>query len=243
MYLRLGFLPIVVISSSEAAEEALKVNDLECCTRPITISTRVFSRNFKDIGFGLYNDEWRELRKLAVREFFSVKKVRSFRYAREEEDDFMVKKLRESALKQSPVDLSKTLFFLAASIIFRTAFGQSFSENKHIDKEKIKDLMFEAHRNMSLKLSDLFPITGLGWLIELVSGQHKMLYDVFTEVDSFLNHIIDDHHSQNSTKDRPDIIDSLLDMISKQEQDDSFKLTIDHLKGIIQVSKQISLFT
>ncbi|KAL1201024.1 Cytochrome P450 71B4 [Cardamine amara subsp. amara] len=234
MHLRLGFLPMVVISSSEAAEEVLKTHDLECCTRPITISTRVFSRNGKDVGFGVYNDERKELRKLAVREFFCVKKVRSFKYVREEENHFMVEKLRESALKQSPVDLTNTLFFLAASIIFRSAFGQSFLENKHIDKGRIKDLMFEAHRNMSLKLSDLFPITGLGWLIELVSGQHKMLYDVFNEVDTFLNHIIDDHHSQSSTQDRPDIIDSLLDMISKQGQDDSFKLTTDHLKGIIQ---------
>ncbi|XP_010425327.1 PREDICTED: cytochrome P450 71B4-like [Camelina sativa] len=234
MHFRLGFVPMVVISSSEAAEEALKTHDLECCTRPITVASKVFSRNGKDIGFGVYGDEWRELRKLSVREFFSVKKVQSFRYVREEESDLMVKKLRESALKHSPVDLSKTLFFLAASIIFRTAFGQSFLENKHIDKETIKELMFEAHKNMSFTLSDIFPIAGLGWFIELVSGQHKRLHNVFTEVDTFLNHITDDHRLQISTQDRADIIDSLLDMVHKQEHDVSFKLTIDHLKGIIQ---------
>ncbi|ESQ32860.1 hypothetical protein EUTSA_v10005583mg, partial [Eutrema salsugineum] len=234
MLLRLGFVPMVVISSSEGAEEALKTHDLECCTRPVTIASRVFSRNGKDIGFGEYGETWRELRKLAVREFFSVKKVRSFRYVREEENDLMVKKLRESALKQSPVDLSKTLFCLSASIVFRTAFGQSFFENKHIDEERIEELMFEAHRNMSLKFTDIFPTAGLGWFMDFVSGQHKRLHICFDEVDTFLNHIIDEHQSKIYTQDRHDFVDLLLEMIHKQEQNKSFKLTIDHLKGISQ---------
>ncbi|KAG2283573.1 hypothetical protein Bca52824_054793 [Brassica carinata] len=232
--LRLGVLRMVVISSSEAAEEVLKTHDTECCTRPVTMASTVFSRNGNDIGFGEYGEAWRELRKLAVREFFSVTKVRSFRYVREEECDLMVKQLRELALKQSPVDLSKTLFCLTASIVFRSALGQSFLENKHIDKEGIEELMLEAHSNMSFNLTDMFPTAGLGWFMDFVSGQRKRLHDVFTEVDTFLNHIIDDHQSKNFTQDRPDFIDYLLEMIPKQEENESFKLTIDHLKGIIQ---------
>nr|QWK52250.1 cytochrome P450 71B4-4 [Isatis tinctoria] len=231
MLLRLGVVRVVVISSSKAAEEVLKTHDLECCTRPVTNASRVFSRNGKYIGFG---ESWRELRKLAVREFFSVKKFRSFRYVREEESDFMVKNLRESALTQSTVDLSKTLFCLSASIVFRTAFGQSFFENKHIDKERIDGLMLEAHSNMSFTFTDIFPAAGFGWFMDFMSGQNKRLHDVFTEVDTFINHIIDDHQLKSFTKDRPDFIDSILEMILKQEQSQSFKLTIDHLKGITQ---------
>ncbi|XP_010514268.1 PREDICTED: cytochrome P450 71B25-like [Camelina sativa] len=234
MHLRLGFVPMVLLSSSEAAEEALKTHDLECCTRPNTNATRVFSRNNKNIGLGAYGDAWRELRKLSVREYFSVKKVQSFRYVREEETELMVKKLRELALKQSPVDLSKTLFCLAASIVFRPVFGQSFLENKHFSEDKIEELVFEAQRSLTFKVSDLFPIPGLGWFIGFVSGQHKRLNNVFTEVDTFLNYIIDDHQLQITNQDHPDIVDTLLQMIHKQEHDKSFKLTIDHLKGISQ---------
>ncbi|VYS58663.1 unnamed protein product [Arabidopsis thaliana] len=234
MHLQLGFVPLVLISSSEAAEEALKTHDIECCTRPNTNAARVFSRNNKNIGLGAYSDEWRELRKVAVREYFSVKKVQSFRYVREEENHLMVKKLRDLALKQSPVDLSKTLFCLAASTVFRPVFGQSFSDNKHFSEEKIEELVFEAQKSLTFKFSDLFPIPGLGWFIGFVSGQHKGLHKVFTEVDNFLNHMIDDHQKQNQPQDRSDIVGSLLDMIHNQEQDKSFKLTIDHLKGITQ---------
>lgn len=241
MYLHLGLVPVVVISSSEAAEEVLKTHDLECCSRPKALGMQTFSRNGKDIGLAAYGEDWRELRKLAVLEFFSTKKVRSFRYIREEETDLMVKKLTEVALKQSPVDLSKTLFSLSASIIFRSAFGQNFSEYKHINKEKIEELMFEAVTNMSLKYSDLFPVARIGWFIDFVLGEHKRLHNIFFEVDTFVKKVVDDHLKNNhgvTSQDRPDIVDVMLDMIQKQEQDDSFKLTIDHLYGVISVSKK-----
>ncbi|WZZ18396.1 hypothetical protein YC2023_111485 [Brassica napus] len=182
LFLRQGFVQMVVLSSSEAAEEALKTHDLECCNRPMTNALLKFSRNGKDIAFAPYEVS-RELRKLSILNFLRAKKVRSFRYIREEETDLTIKKLKESAQKKSPVDLSKTLFHLSASIVFRAAFGQSFLENKHINKEEIEELI--------------------------------------------------------QTQDRPDIVDSLLHMIHKQDQDESFKLTIDHLKGIISYLKLV----
>ena len=114
MLLRLGFVPVVVISSSEAAEAVLRTHDLECCSRPKTVGTGKLSYGFKDISFSPYGAYWREMRKIAVIELLSLKKVQSFRYIREEEVDYVVKKVTESALTQSPVDLSKTFFSLTA---------------------------------------------------------------------------------------------------------------------------------
>ncbi|CAN7063119.1 unnamed protein product [Brassica oleracea var. botrytis] len=121
LFLRQGFVQMVVLSSSEAAEEALKTHDLECCNRLMTNAL--------------------------------------LKYIREEETDLMIKKLKESAQKKSPVDLTKTLFHLSASnsIVFRAAFGQSFLENKHINKEETEELMYEAQRINSYKFSDLSP--------------------------------------------------------------------------------------
>nr|QWK52231.1 cytochrome P450 71B3-1 [Isatis tinctoria] len=235
LLLRLGFLEMVVISSSEAAEEVLKTHDLECCTRPNTHASSIFWRNGKDIGFAPYGEGWKELRKLSVLNFFSATKVRSFRYIREEENDLMVKQLKELAQKKSPVDLTQTFFFLAGSIIFRSAFGQRFYENVHVDKERIKDLMFEAQRIGSVSSSDIFP--GLGWFMDFVSGRHRKLHRVFVEIDTLLSHIIDDHlknPEEKTNQDRPDIVDSILKTMQSQEEDESFELTIDHLKGIIQ---------
>lgn len=98
--------------------------------------------------------------------------------------------------------------------------------------------MFEVQRTASLSSSDLLP-AGLGWFLYYLSGQHRRVNQVFVEVDTLLNHIIDDHlknPEDKTNKDRPDIVDSILDIMHKQEQDESFKLNFDNLKGIMQVS-------
>ncbi|KAF8100905.1 hypothetical protein N665_0214s0064 [Sinapis alba] len=236
MLLHLGFVPVIVVSSSEAAEEVLKTHDLECCTRPKALGMQTLSRNGKDIGFALYGEQWRELRKLAVLEFFNAKKVQSFRYIREEEIDLMVKKVTESALKQSPVNLSKTLFSLTASIVFRSAFGHNYFESKQFNKEKIEQLMFEVLANMSFMFTDFFPVAGIGWFIDFVLGEHKRLRNVYLEVDTFVRKVADDHLKNKhvvTTPDRPDIVDVMLDMLQTQKQDESFKLTTEHLHGVI----------
>ncbi|KAG2302578.1 hypothetical protein Bca52824_031229 [Brassica carinata] len=234
MLVHLGLAPVTVVSSKEAAEEVLRTHDLDCCTRPNLVGPKLISRGFKDIGFSQYSEEWKERRKFLVRELFSLKKVQSSRYIREEECNFMAKKLSESVVDRSTVDLSKTLYWLTASIFFRLAFGESFHESKFVDQENIDELVFEAETALaSFTFSDFFPIAGVGWLVDLLSGQHKRLKNVFHKLDAMFQHMIDDHLSPERSKYQDDIIVSMLDVIHKQEKDDSLKLTIDHIKGVL----------
>ncbi|KAG2277175.1 hypothetical protein Bca52824_059730 [Brassica carinata] len=58
----------------------------------------------------------------------------------------------------------------------RLAFGESFHESKFVDQENIDELVFEAETALaSFTFSDFFPIAGVGWLVDLLSGQHKRL--------------------------------------------------------------------
>uniref|UniRef100_A0A1J3J5K4 Cytochrome P450 71B7 n=1 Tax=Noccaea caerulescens TaxID=107243 RepID=A0A1J3J5K4_NOCCA len=232
--LRLGFVPLVVISSKEAAEEALKTQDLECCSRPETVATRMISYNFKDVGFAPYGEEWKALRKLVVVELLNIKKFQSFRYIREEENDLLVKKLTESALSQSPVNLKKTLFTLVASIVCRLAFGIDIHKCEFVDEHNVADLVHKFELLVdSIAFSDFFP--KVGWLIDRISGQNKTLNNVFSELDTFFQNILDDHLKPGRrVSESPDIVDVMVDVMKKQEKDgDSFKLTTDHFKGII----------
>ncbi|XP_010556345.1 PREDICTED: cytochrome P450 71B19-like [Tarenaya hassleriana] len=235
MLLHFGFSPVVIISSSEAAEEVLKTNDLECCSRPKLLATGGFSYNYHDIAFTEYGPEWKERRKLAVREVFSMKKVQSFRHVREEECNVLVKKLSESAEKQSPVDLSKALFSVTASIILKIAFGVNFEESKFIHKDRIEQLVLEVETVAAdLTCSDLFP-SNVGWFIDWLSGQHKRLGKVCLELDTFLEKVIDDHLKPGrTTQEHQDIIHVMLNMIQNQRKDHSLNwLTTDHIKAIL----------
>nr|QWK52385.1 cytochrome P450 71B2-3 [Isatis tinctoria] len=236
MLVRLGSIPVVVISSSEAAEEVLKTHDLECSTRSKMVGTEKLSYGFKDIIFGQYGEYWREMRKVAVMELFSPKKVQSFRYVREQEMELMVKKV--SALTQSPVDLSKTFFSLTASIVCRVALGQNFHDCEFIDQDKIEEMVTEAADALgSFTFTDLFP-GGFGRPIDWLFGTHKRLNEVFKELDAFYQHVIDDHLKESSERksssDSPtDIVAVMLDIINRQGKDDYFKLNNDNIKAVL----------
>ncbi|XP_010528081.1 PREDICTED: cytochrome P450 71B19-like [Tarenaya hassleriana] len=233
MLLRFGFAPVVVISSSEGAEAVLKTHDLECCTRPKLFGTRKLSHGYRDIGVSPYGEGWRERRKLAVREVFSVKKVQSFMGIREEECNLLVKELTESASKQSTVNLSKTLLWYSASIIFKAAFGQDFHTSKIIDKNRMEDLIFEAETVFaSLSYSDFFP-GGVGWMIDWLKGQHKRMDEIFVEMNTFFQKVIDEHlKPERSTKDQRDVIDAMLEMVQSHGKDRSSNFSELNIKAV-----------
>ncbi|ESQ35508.1 hypothetical protein EUTSA_v10007466mg [Eutrema salsugineum] len=235
VYLRLGIVPVVVISSKEAAEEVLKTHDLECCTRPETVGTRKISYNSKDIGFAPYGEEWRAMRKLSAIELFSTKKNQSFRFIREEENDLLIKKLTDSALRRSPVSLEKTLYTLVGSIVCRVAFGLNLHACEFIDEDRVVDLLHKSELFTRTSLfSNFFP-GRTGRVIDWISGQNKRLENDFLELDTFFQNILDDHLKPGRTElESPDIIDVMIDQMRKQSKDgDSFKFTTNHLKGMI----------
>ncbi|KAF2590856.1 hypothetical protein F2Q70_00040027 [Brassica cretica] len=179
------------------------------------------------------------MRKLVVTELFSLKKVQSFRYIREEESDFMVKKVSESALKQSPVDLNETFFSLTASIICRVALGQNIDEGGFlIDQERIEELVTDAVEALAgFTFSDFFP-GALGSFVDWLFQRHKKINKVFDDLDAFYQHVIDEHLKPEGRKNK-DIVSLLLDMMDKQGSEDSFKLSVDNVKAILMVKSHV----
>ncbi|XP_010458751.1 PREDICTED: cytochrome P450 71B2 isoform X2 [Camelina sativa] len=159
---------------------------------------------------------------------------RTIRYIREEEVDLVVKKVSESALNHSPVDLSKTFFSLTASIICRVALGQNFHESGFvIDQDRIEELVNESTEALgTFTFSDFFP-GGVGRFVDWLFQRHKRINKVFKELDAFYQHVIDDHLKPEGRRNNQDIVTLILDMMDKQEPSDSSKLNMDNLKAIL----------
>ncbi|CAH8267381.1 unnamed protein product [Arabidopsis lyrata] len=230
--LHFGVVPVIVVSSKEGAEEVLKTHDLETCSRPKTAAVGLFTYNFKDIGFAPFGEDWREMRKITMLELFSLKKLKSFRYIREEESELLVKKLSKSAdeSETSLVNLRKVFFSFTASIICRLAFGQNFHQRDFVDMERVEELVVESETTLgTLAFADFFPG---GWLIDRISGHHSTVHKAFSKLANFFKHVIDDH-LKTGPQDHSDIVSVMLDMINKPTKVDSFKVTDDHLKGVM----------
>lgn len=233
MLLHLGRIPVLIVSSAEAAKEVLKVNDLSSCSRPRLAAVGRLSYNYLDVAFAPYSEYWRELRKICVLEVFSVKRVKSFRFIREAEVGSIMESISSSSTH--PVSVTEKVFALTGSIIFRIAFGRSF-QGSEFDRAKFYELVHDAETVAgAFSAEECFP--RFGWIIDRINGHTGRVEKVFGELDALFQHVIDEHLKPGRTQDHEDIIDVLL-KIEKEQIDEYGRawLTKNHIKAVLLVS-------
>ncbi|WCJ31977.1 Cytochrome P450 71B10 [Euphorbia peplus] len=217
MLLHLGYVPTLIISSSEAAKQILKTHDLKTCSRPLLSCTGKLSYNYLDISFTPYTHYWRDVRKLCAVELFSQNRVESFRFDREEEVRLMIDSIIKCSSSGVTVDLSEKTMLLTAEVICRVAFGKSFNE-RGLDQKKFQGTVHECLEMLGcFSSTDFFPY--VGWILDRISGLDSRLQKIFQEFDDFYEKIIDDHvKKEKLNKQGDDIIDVLLDVEKSQSE-------------------------
>ncbi|KAK9697383.1 hypothetical protein RND81_08G034500 [Saponaria officinalis] len=115
MHLTLGEVPTVILSSANAAKEAMRTHDSVLCSRPRLMLGEVIFYGCSDIALAPYGEYWRHVRKIATLELFTSARVHSFRTVRVEEVMELVKCLSMEVgnvvnLSQKKFDLSFEFF-------------------------------------------------------------------------------------------------------------------------------------
>ncbi|KAG1327504.1 cytochrome P450 71A1 [Cocos nucifera] len=226
MYLKLGRIPTLVVSSPSMAREIFKTHDHECCSRPPLIPSTKLSYGSLDVAFAPYGDQWRELRKVCIIELFSNKKVLSFRSIREEEIERTMNIISSCSNNLFPIDLSKLLFSLSGSIICRTAFGRCYHGG---GESRFHKILKEAQAMLGgLFVANYLPI--FGW-VDKVTGMQARLEKIFLQLDDFYQQLIDEHIDPSRLQydhEDEDTIDALLRI-----QKDANYITQDHIKAVL----------
>ncbi|CAL9111607.1 unnamed protein product [Musa textilis] len=234
MHLKLGRVPVVVVSSPEMAKEVLKTHDLECCSRPSLLSYSKISYGLSDVAFIPYGERWRQLRKFCTVVLFSTRKINSFRDIRKEETERVTKLICSQARTSTMVNLSELLLSLSCNMTCRAAFGSGFDDGGDI---QLHDMLNETQEALSgLFLSDYSPL--LGW-VDRLSGMRSRLERAYLKLDSIYQRRIYYHQARlrQQSKEDGDVLDALLRM-----QKDEEGLTKDHIKGVLMVV-HATLFT
>ncbi|KAI8524657.1 hypothetical protein RHMOL_Rhmol13G0165000 [Rhododendron molle] len=234
MSLRLGFTPVLVVSSSKMAKQVLKTHDAEFASRPPFLSFKKLSYNGLGVAFAPYNDSWREMRKICILHLFSPKRVQSFRPIRENEVSKLIKKIGRNASDSKFVNLSEMLILFSNTIITRIAFGSSYDEESS-ERSMFENLLSDSQAvSANFFFSDYFPC--LSWVDRLTGGLTR-LEKTFKALDSFYQGMVDEHKSDekrgNSKKlGQEDFIDVLLQL--QKDGSSPIKLTFDHIKAVLQ---------
>ncbi|PAN35096.1 hypothetical protein PAHAL_6G180600 [Panicum hallii] len=227
MLLRLGRVPAVVVSSADAAREALKTRDPAFASR---FRSRMTERLFYgcDMAFAPYGEHWRRARRVCVLHLLSQRCVLSFRRVREQEAAALVGRVRAAA-RDGAVNLSDLLISYASSVTIRAAFGDCSSYGLG-GGGKVRKVFDDLEEMLgSGTLGELVP--WLAW-VDTLTGLDAKATRTFEALDGLLEQVIADHRERRRGGQRVgddggqrDFVDVLLDV--NEEEDEAGGLWFD----------------
>ncbi|XP_016442246.1 tryptamine 5-hydroxylase-like [Nicotiana tabacum] len=232
IYLQLGQVPTVIISSPQLAELILKTHDHIFSSRPQLIAAQYLSFGCSDVTFSRYGPYWRQARKICVTELLSSKRVNSFHYIRDEEINRMLRVI--STHSDGELDMSSIFFAVANDILCRVAFGKRFIDG--LKEKKEKDLVSVLTETQALLagfcVGDFFP--NWEW-INSVSGMKRRLMRNLKDLRRVCEEIIEEHVKRRNEccgdLGKEDFVDVLLRV---QKRDDlEVPITDDNLKALV----------
>ena len=228
MFLQLGSIPTLVISSSNMAREILKPHDLIFSGRPQLYAAKTLSYNYNNISFAPYGEYWMDVRKIAVSELFSTKRVNSFRTFRSEEVNLVMDSITRCCTTKKHVNISELMISLANNVVCRVAFGMKFDGNGKEILKRAQCLLGE------LNVADFYP--WFGWVVNKFNGVDGRLDRNFRDLDEFYDQVIQQHLDCviKSEGDDQDFVDVLL-QIQKNNSGQTITLNNNQIKGILTV--------
>ncbi|KAG2576110.1 indole-2-monooxygenase-like [Panicum virgatum] len=229
MLLRLGTVPNLVVSSPRAAQAIMRTHDHVFASRPTTAITDALLYGSSDIALGPYSEHWRQAKKLVTTHLFTVKKVHSYRHAREEEVCLVMAKIREAAAASTAVDIGEMMNTFANDIISRAVSGKFFraeGRNKLFRELANSNSVLLAGFN----LEDYFP--GLANSLGFLTGwfMRTRIHKAHRRWDDMLEKIINDHEGRKSVPLHDQESDFTDVLLSVQQE---YGITRDHIKAIL----------
>ncbi|KDP30978.1 hypothetical protein JCGZ_11354 [Jatropha curcas] len=230
LFLQLGEIPTVVVSSAKLAKEALKTHDLVLSSRPQLYSAKYLFYGCTDIAFSPHGAYWRNIRKVCVLELLSAKRVQSFGYVREEEVARLVRRIGESY--PQPTNLSKMIGLYANDVLCRAALGRDFSGGGEYDRNDFEKMLNDYQDLLGgFSLGDYFPSMEF---VHSLTGMKSKLINTFRRFDRFFDSVIAEHsNSEGKTEEKKDLVDVLLDIQKNGSSSSDLPITMDNVKAVI----------
>ncbi|KAI3982606.1 hypothetical protein MKX01_031345, partial [Papaver californicum] len=226
MFIQIGSVPALVISSTDVAKEVFRTHDIVFSGRPALYSAKKLAYGCSDITFAPYGEYWREIRKISILELLSSKRVASFRSVRKEEVSIFIDSIRKSSASMVPINLSEMSLCVINDVVCRTAFGRKFEQGGG----KLRRILQVTQEMIAVpKTADIFP--WMGW-IHRFDGVDAKLEDTFQQLDNIYESLIDEHlKPQRPSPEFEDFVDVLLRLQKDPGQRISFSR--DQIKGIL----------
>ncbi|KAL9329323.1 hypothetical protein ACSQ67_004326 [Phaseolus vulgaris] len=244
MLLHFGKVPVLVVSSADAAREVMKTNDLVFSDRPQRKINDVLLYGSKDLASSTYGEYWRQIRSVGVLHLLSTKRVQSFHRVREEETARMTENIRQCCRDSLLVNLTDMCAAVTNDVVCRVALGRRYRgrEGKGFQK-----LLLEFGELLgAVCIGDYVP--WLHWVSQ-VSGLFQRATRLAKHLDQFIDEVIEEHVRNGrdggvdvDSEDQNDFVDVLLSMEKNNANTTNSLIDRTAIKALILVSKNTIVF-
>uniref|UniRef100_A0ACD5V2C0 Uncharacterized protein n=1 Tax=Avena sativa TaxID=4498 RepID=A0ACD5V2C0_AVESA len=209
MYLQLGEIPTVVVSSAEAVGQMMKANDAGFANRRTTGMQDIVGFGGKGIIFAPYGDHWRQMRKVCVAELLSSKQVKRMESVRAEEMGSLLRSITASA--GATINVSQKVAALSNDVVARAVFGGKVSQQEDFihASDQIMDLLG------GFFLVDLFPSSRL---VRWLSDEERRIKGCCDVIQGIITDVIVERKALRAASDGADG-EGLLDVLLTLQED------------------------
>lgn len=233
--LRFGTRNVLVVSSLSAAEECFsKDNDVLFANRPRFFIGKHLGYGYTTIAASSYGDHWRNLRRIATIEIFSIHRLNLLLNIRKDEIWRLVLRLsRDAAGGYVRVEMKSALSELTFNVMMRMVAGKRYyGEDTRDDEEarKFRSLVKEiASLGGASYPGDFLPI--LRWID--YGGYKKRVLSLVTVIDSFLQGLVDEHRRSKGSC--PEFENTMIDHMLNLQKCEPEQYPDHIIKGLILV--------
>ncbi|CAM0943197.1 unnamed protein product [Alopecurus aequalis] len=221
MFLKLGELNTVVVSSAEAAALVMKTNDIKFASRPNNPTQRIISCDGRGIVFAPYGEHWRQMRKVCIVELLSSMQVRRMEGIRAEEVGSLLRYIAAAASTGATINLSEMAMSLSNNVVSRAVFGGKFVHQE----EYIRELEVVLTLLGGFCLVDLFPSSQLARFLSTGARHMQRSYD---RMQHIIEDVIEKRNGERAAGDSTCSTDDedLLDVLLRLQKEDSLELPL-----------------
>ncbi|XP_024529635.1 flavonoid 3'-monooxygenase-like [Selaginella moellendorffii] len=215
VFLKMGMMPTVVISSQKIIKEVFTTHDIKFGSRPYMVLGDHFSYNYSGLGTSPYGKYWKDTRKLCSMELFTAKSIDSFAWMRKEELSHALGEILKSFSNSKPVEIRSLFSIFAFNNMSRILMSKRYFGEDEVDSDALefKEILLSI---VDLVINPSCISTLVPWYLRWLDWQIPRYKQIHAKQEKFLRKIIDEH--KETTRECKDFLDIMLEFYGNNAQ-------------------------
>lgn len=228
MYLKIGYLDVVVVSSPEIAKDVLQKYDQVFSSRSAPSAANAKEHNKNSMVWLPVENQWRKLRRICKEQMFSTPRLDASWDLRREKLLILSDYVNQCSVNGQTVKIGEAALITSLNLMSTTLFSVEFADFNSDSSQEFKEVIWGMMECIGTpNIADYFPVLKKfdpQGILRRTTFYFEKLFAIF-------DGIIDERLKSRGTSVKNDLLDALLDLNQKPDpelsRDDIMHLLLD----------------